>query len=149
MEREIYLGEERRMIPKKQKKLTKRESQITSSHPHPPGVLAFNSFHCLFYFVLGPLTRKNAHKTPARPPFLPPKTSRSSSLILTQLPSQIPCPSHQFLVLVLLHLDSSLPLHADGLPGLGPHLIPFTKLFPPQLAFPHMVQERLPRKQRR
>lgn len=149
MER-VDLAEEKKKKPKKKLKFRKRESQITSSNPHPPpGVLAFNSFHSLFYFVLGPLTRKNAHQTPARAPLLPLIYLAARPLSLIQLSPQIPRPSHQFLVLVLLHLEFSLPLHADGLPGLGPHLISFTKLFPPQLTFPHVVQERLPWKQRR
>ena len=41
-------------------------------------------------------------------------SSTKLHLVAVQLPSQIPCAPHKFLVLMLLHLQLPLSLHADG-----------------------------------
>lgn len=106
-------------------------------------VLAWVPRFALYILAL-PLTRNKQQQTAhmqirTKSPLSPPDSLAAGPLVPIQLPSQIPRPSHQFLILVLLHLEFPLPPHADGRPDLGLHRVPFAPLFPPQLPFTHMV----------
>ena len=64
------------------------------------------------------------------------------TLISIKPSPQVPCTPHKFLILVLLHLQLSLPLHADAPPNFFAMPL-FSPLLQLPLPFQHPLEERL------